>query len=166
MIIAAAQPRSGSSMLMRMLMLGGVEIEFDTKRDNPDAMKKFRNIHGFFEKTKFTKPTEDDKCFKAMSPAVIKPRPYAKFIFMQREPEQIHKSWEAVGTKRPIEMIQQGQDAWLKDLMTVQHLILNYDEVHADPIAACKQIADFIAPHPFDVEKAASAVDTTLYKRR
>lgn len=159
MIIVCSQPRSGSSMLMRILQSGGVDIEVDTARDGEERKKEYRNPYGMFETMRPTKT----KCFKCFDPGVVKDLK-AKFIYADRSSDGIMASWKSVNAKRQmtIEMIERQKASWNKFFGSREHIVINYDRINTDTRKEVQRIADFI-DEPFDVEEAIKAVDTKLY---
>jgi hypothetical protein len=163
MIILCGQPRSGTSMMMRMLQFGGVEIEFSKARDNPTEMQKFRNIYGFFEK--IDKPTKT-KCFKCLHYNLAKNTPEAKIIFIKRDFNQMLKSWDEARPDHHITLatLKTVRNEWEKILKNRETLTLDYDEVQTDPVSTANKLKKFIGE--FNAKEAVKAVDKSLYKIR
>lgn len=159
-ICLAGLPRSGTSMMMRMLVEGGVPCEYD------NSIRRFqtlRNIYGCFE----TLNPSLTKCFKAYTQQMLQRVPKDwKIIYIRRNIKARIASWTDVGVPN-IEgqnMAQRDED-FANQVYTYQDVLtLDYDEVVADPLKASQQIADFVGG--FNVEKASKAVDTKLYIKR
>lgn len=164
-VILCGQPRSGTSMLMRMLEMGGIEIDKDSVLDNKHRMEKFRNPHGFFE----THTPTYTKSFKAWNPVMIMGAPEGtKFIYIERDIDQVEKSWKDVmGNQEQdsMERIRRTRLLWQEIIANRPHLALKTEEVIKDPLGTAQKIADFIE-QPFNVVNASKAVDTTLLKQR
>lgn len=172
-VVLVGQPRSGTSMMMRMLNFGGVDIEYKHEVANKEMFGKnmnlmermslFRNIHGFFE---ITTPSYT-KCFKCLKIESLKKVPKDwKVVYIERDLESIKSSW-----KRIIENID-FLDKYIsnineikKELEGRQVLSLNYDEVHKNPRKTAEQLKNFLGEF-FDVERSIKAVDQSLYVDR
>lgn len=161
MIALAGLPRSGTSMMMRMLIEGGVPCEYD---NSIRAFKKLRNIYGCFE----TINPSFTKCFKAYTQQMLRRVPKDwKIIYIRRNLNARIASWNDVGA--PIgdgqNMVQRDEDFATEVYTHKEVLTLDYDEVVVDPLKASQQIADFVGGN-FNTEKAIQAVDKNLYIKR
>jgi hypothetical protein len=168
-VVLVGQPRSGTSMMMRVLLFGGVDCEFnDDVRPEP-LKRQFRNIHGFFE----TKNRKTDKCFKCFNPAALIDIPDDwRVIHIERSINGVFNSWEAVHS-RPIkdEMKEEIQTTRRKihrvlDKFGFSVLRLDYDEVCTNPIENIEKIREFLLPDDFNAGMALTAIDPSLYVSR
>ena len=166
MIVVCGQPRSGTSMVMRMLEMGGIPLNYSVVRNRPDLMAKFRNPYGFYEMIPITLTGN----FKCIWPKLVPSIPLtAKLIRITRTQAAMVASWEAVNgsplMNARVDQIAKMRTYWDEVLATREHLSLDYDVVVSSPQAAAQQISDFIVD-PFDVINAAKAVDKALYINR
>jgi len=167
-VVLVGQPRSGTSMMMRVLEFGGVECEYDETRPN-QLRKQFRNIHGFYE-TKEKKPT---KCFKCFTPIRLLDIPEDwRVIFIERKIEGVFESWKQVHKREVKEdMKEQIQDIRTKlhrmlDKFDFNVLKLEYDDMCKNPAENIEKIREFLLPDEFNAEEALKAIDGELYVER
>jgi hypothetical protein len=167
MITLVGQPRSGTSMMMRVLEMGGIPVEHEQFRDNEQELrKKYRNIHGFYD---VRNPTFT-KCFKCARPELVGliPKDW-KIIYIERNLESVKKSFIALNEKNATTITEKITDIRkkLKAGLTGRHVLhLDYDWVQQHPRETMEHIAKFVAPMTFDIEKALLAVDISLYIQR
>lgn len=164
MILGCGQPRNGTSMLMRVLKFGGLAVSYSEELDTPERMKKMRNIHGFFEVRKI----EDGMTtFKVWHPKIASKYPESKIIFIYRDIDQAHRSWLALGINRQKGVIEKMRKNWFEELEKHEHIKIRYEDMNADPFKECLRIKEFLKNDmDFDAEKAATAVDKSLYINR
>lgn len=160
MLLAGGIPRSGTSMLMRVLEKGGIDIEYN-KNNKPQAISKFRNYYGFYE----TANIDCNKTFKVFNAMILKKFPDARFIYIYRDIEQVYKSWLQIGRKRNIEFIKDRRNEFEKELENHEHIKIKYEDMHKDPRIECERIKAFLNGD-FNVEEAIKAVDKNLFKIR
>jgi hypothetical protein len=163
MIVLNGQPRSGTSMMMRVLSFGGIPIEYDDDSKRNKAL--YRNIHGFFE----TREPTHTKCFKCTTPLnKSKVDKMTKIIFIQRDLDQQIKSWESI---RP-DVNHASRCAHIRKLFEeglegYSYLKIKYEDMVTNPRKQCERIRDFVNDEfNFNVENAIKAVDRTLTVRR
>ncbi|MBF0488871.1 MAG: sulfotransferase domain-containing protein [Nitrospirae bacterium] len=183
LIVVSGLPRTGTSMVMRMLMEGGVEIVTDGLRSSDEC-----NPHGYFELEK-VKTIPDDAswlkchCGKAVKivselleqlPADIN----YKVIFMERNLAEVIASQQKMLTMMGVPVHFDGGQLTgiyenhlievksnLRERPNCDVLCLNYNEVIENPHAASLKIIHFLSI-PLDAEKMAAAVDIDLYRNR
>jgi hypothetical protein len=185
-VIVSGLPRSGTSMMMRMLTAGGVEAVTDGQRaadiDNPG---------GYYELERVKKIPAGDtawlagargKAVKVIAAVLFDlPDDYRyNVILMQRRMEEILASQRRM-------LINRGQDpdavpdhemerlfaghlarveVWLAEQENVNHLKVDYNElVAAGGSDAARRIAAFLE-RPLDEAAMVTVVDPTLYRRR
>ena len=183
-IVVSGLPRSGTSMMMKMLEQGGVPALTDSIRRADDD-----NPNGYYELELVKKLTEgqtkwltdaDRKVVKIIS-ALLEHLPVShryKIIFMERQPEEILASQRKMLAHRheksevsDAEMQKQFKEHlaavkyWLARQPNMEVLYVDYNRMMADPDAYCQPIADFIAV-PVDVAKMRSVPNADLYRNR
>jgi hypothetical protein len=167
---------------MRMMMMGGVPIEYDERLDTPDRKDTFNNPYGFFE---IGKPTYT-KCYKAWLPSMTENAPAnSKYIYIKRNLDDVYASWDRAHAKMEQQRIKhepnykpnkenrekardlrnnrikEVRQTWLNLLRSKTVLMLDYEEVIKNPTLAAQRIAGFVGGS-FDVAQAAQAVDIEL----
>ena len=182
--IISGLPRSGTSMMMRMLGAGGMEILTDNIRtadeDNPQGYYEFERV----------KRSEHDQAWLAdargkavkMISALLKhlPRNYSyKVIFMRRKMEEILASQKQMLTRReePTGTISDVKmadifrrhlaeiEAWLAQQPNIEVIYVQYDQAVQEPISQAQKVNHFLGSS-LNVQKMARVVDSTLYRQR
>lgn len=165
-IVLVGQPRSGTSMMMRVLEAGGIDCEYGESKGDKE---KFRNIYGFFE---IKKPTYT-KCFKCWNTSYLYEVPKDwKVIFIERDIPSIINSWKNVSDKNDTVLLEKkikdGRTRF-KQILTdgaYEVLRVTYDLMHEEPEKYLNRIKDFVYPTPFNVKKALKMIDKNLYVNR
>ncbi len=164
-IVLVGQPRSGTSMIMRMLEAGGIDCEYGDK-ENKEKQEQFRNIYGFFE----TPKPSYTKCFKCWTSSMLKKVPEDwKIIYIERDIPSVVNSWKSVLKK---DDVKEREDKIMENRIVIKNLLskrlsnilkLSYNNVHENPLEMAKKIKEFIYPIPFDEIKASKMVDKNLF---
>ncbi len=182
--IVSGLPRSGTSMMMKMLEAGGMEILTDKIREADDD-----NPQGYYEFERVKKLKEDQawledargKAVKVIS-ALLKDLPPGydyKVIFMRRKLEEILASQKQMLVRRgePTDRVSderlrqlfqkhlQRVAVWLDEQPNFAVIYVDYNEVLDDPAVHVNRINQFLG-NTLDVEKMAGVVDKSLYRRR
>ena len=182
--IVSGLPRSGTSMMMKMLEAGGMEILTDKIREADDD-----NPQGYYEFERVKKLKEDQawledargKAVKVIS-ALLKDLPPGynyKVIFMRRKLEEVLASQKQMLVRRgePTDRVSderlrqlfqkhlQRVAVWLDEQPNFAVIYVDYNEVLDDPVVHVNRINQFLG-NTLDVEKMAGVVDKSLYRRR
>ena len=182
--IVSGLPRSGTSMMMKMLEAGGMEILTDKIREADDD-----NPQGYYEFERVKKLKEDQawledargKAVKVIS-ALLKDLPPGynyKVIFMRRKLEEVLASQKQMLVRRgePTDRVSderlrqlfqkhlQRVAVWLDEQPNFAVIYVDYNEVLDDPAVHVNRINQFLG-NTLDVEKMAGVVDKSLYRRR
>lgn len=163
--VICGQPRSGTSMLMRMMEFGGIAVEFDLKSNEENLREIFQNIHGFYE---VVKPTYT-KCFKVVNSNALKSLlSHCKLIYIDRDVEDIIKSWERVELRQKLAAEKRHRDK-TNDVntfgmpkyepVTIEKLITQRDNRRQRVLKAKEQWQSALAEHPALVLKYADVVN-------
>ena len=169
-IVVCGQHRTGTSMLMRMLQLGGITVVYTEAWNSPETLAKYRNPYGMFEL--LPPPQVVTGNYKELRPYKVATLPAdVKLIFANRSLDGMAGSWAVIDggpiRNSRLEMIQKIGQNLAKALAGKTYLELDYDETCADPQSAAGKIATFLGPDvSFDAAAAASAVDKSLYINR
>ena len=183
-IIVSGLPRSGTSMMMKMLAEGGLQIVTDDVRRADDD-----NPNGYFElETVKSLPEGNFTWLKKANGKVVKiisslleylPSHYTyEVIFMERELKEILASQKKMLTNRnesakldDAEMEQRFRNhlvaikAWLIRQANIKVFYVNFTSLIADPKTLCNQISEFI-DIPLDLDRMISVPTEKLYRNR
>ena len=183
-IVVSGLPRSGTSMMMKMLAEGGLSILTDAIRsaddDNPNGYYEFELVKKLPDGQSKWLADANHKVVKIIS-ALLEhlPANYRyKIIFMEREPREILASQQKMLTNRN-EMSKisdaEMQDQFQKHLAAIKYwlarqpnmdvMYVDYNKMISKPENYCQAIADFIAI-PVDVSKMLSVPNERLYRNR
>jgi len=182
--VVSGLPRSGTSMMMRMLEAGGVPVLTDDLRtadeDNPEGYYEYERV----------KQIEEDQAWldQARGHAVkmvsallehLPPAYHYKVVFMGREMSEILASQRRM-LDRLGESRGEVDDAtmarlfaqhlakvtgWLDTQPNVDVLYVNYNEVLADPRMQAERVSGFYGGK-LDVAAMVDVVDPGLYRNR
>lgn len=183
-IVVSGLPRSGTSMMMRMLNAGGLDIVADDIRKADDD-----NPHGYYELEKVKKIHEDSSFLENCYGKAVKiislllynlpnDKQY-KIIFMRRDLEEILASqktmllrrgnYERSDSKKDMKVIFEKHlaqiDSWIRQQDNIDCLYVNYNHMMANPLQHAHIINRFLE-NCLDAEKMAATVDTILYRER
>jgi hypothetical protein len=183
-IIVSGLPRSGTSMMMKMLAEGGLPTVVDSLRQADED-----NPNGYFEieQVKALKDGEKDWLREAQG-KVVKVISYLleflpnnlsyDIIFMEREIDEVLASQRKMLQRRnetstlsDEEMAAQFRDHlravkyWAARQANMRILYVKYNEMVGNPEKLCKSIADFLEI-PLDLKAMQSVPDQSLYRNR
>lgn len=182
--IVSGLPRSGTSMMMKMLEAGGLEILTDNIRtpdnDNPKGYYEFEKVKQL-DKDQSWLADARGKAVKVISALLDKlPTDYAyKVLFMRRDMNEILASQrkmlirrgEPTNTISDEKMAQYFQahlrkvEAWLAEQPHVETMFVTYNEVMENPIEHARRINAFLGG-ALDEEAMVGVVDKSLYRQR
>lgn len=186
-IIVSGLPRSGTSMMMKMLRAGGVPAVTDNIRaadiDNPEGYFEFEAAKKIKEDSSWL-PEARGKVFKIVS-LLLKDLPQGfryKVVFIKRELKESlasqAKMLARLGTAKPgagnvpdevMEGIYRRHlaeiEAWIAAQPNIEALYTDYNEIVRDPAPTSRRLAAFIGGG-FDAQAAAEAVNPELYRNR
>ena len=183
-LIVSGLPRSGTSMMMKMLAAGGLPVLTDEIRsadiDNPQGYYEFERV----------KQIETDQAWLEeargkvvkMIAALLKhlPPDYDyQVIFVQRRIEEILASQRQMLIRRgePIDTISDERmaalfqkhvervQAWLAEQPNFDVLYVHYNSILEDPQPHAQRINKFL-DGALDVERMTAVVEPTLYRQR
>ena len=186
LIVVSGLPRSGTSMMMKMLEAGGVAIWSDRERgadiDNPKGYFELERIKDLEKETDKSYLREGrGKAVKAIS-FLIKDLPDDndyRVIFMRRDLDEVIASQEKM-----IARLDQGdtsadpealKEAYRNDIVRTRLLCnkrpnfelieISYRGAIEDPAAASRAVNQFLGGH-LDEAAMREAVDASLYRNR
>jgi hypothetical protein len=183
--VVSGLPRSGTSMMMRMLDEGGIppltdEIR-EADKDNPKGYYEFERVKKLDEGDTAWVEDARGKSVKIIS-ALLKhlPEGYTyKVIFMRRKMEEILASQRQMLIRRgePTDSASDEEltelfgkhlaqiQAWIDEEPNVEAMYVSYNEVMEKPLEQSERINQFL-DDTLDVEKMVRIVDQALYRQR
>lgn len=182
-VIVSGLPRSGTSMMMKMLEAGGIGVIIDNIRkadeDNPKGYYEFEDVKKIKEDVSWLRGAQG-KAVKMVSMLLYElPAHYNyKVIFMRREIGELlssqRKMLERKGEKnipadeemeRLYEKHLREIEEWLERQANMKVLYLRYGDVLDSPQKNAGNIIQFLCA-PLDIEKMVQAVDKSLYRNK
>lgn len=183
-IVVSGLPRSGTSMMMKMLAESGVSVLTDSVRqaddDNPNGYYEFEPIKQLPDGQNEWLAHADQKAIKVIS-ALLEhlPSKYRyKVIFMERDLKEILASQQKmlarrnedtnISDKQMKEQFTSHLNAvkyWLARQPNIEVLYVSYNKLIANPEPYCREVAKFLSL-PLDVEKLSSVPNERLYRNR
>jgi hypothetical protein len=184
-VIVSGLPRSGTSMAMKMLEAGGMELVVDNIRtadeDNPKGYYEDERVKDLAEMTeKGWLKGARGKVIKVVSSLLnYLPESNAyKVVFMRRNLHEVLASQTKMLVRREEESHSEDENLMamyeshlqkvtfqLRFRPYFQALYLNYADVVKDPSTEARRVADFVGSG-LDVDRMAGAVDGSLYRNR
>jgi hypothetical protein len=184
-IVVSGLPRSGTSMLMKMLEAGGVPLVTDGVRtadeDNPKGYYEVERVKDLAqEQDKTWLRQSKGKGLKVIS-YLLKSLPADlnyKVVFIRREVEEVLASQQKMLDRRgeshdlaPERMRELFQDdlwraTWLlKNKAQFESIEVHYSAILAQPLEEARRVSAFLGGR-LDVEAMAAAVDPKLYRNK
>lgn len=182
-VIVSGLPRSGTSMMMKMLEAGGIGVIIDNIRkadeDNPKGYYEFEDVKKIKEDVSWLRGAQG-KAVKMVSMLLYElPVQYNyKVIFMRREIGEILASQKKMLERKGEKNIPADDEMgrlyekhlreiveWLGRQANMKVIYLQYGDVLDTPHESAKKIVRFLNA-PLDLEKMAKAVDKTLYRNK
>ncbi len=182
--IVSGLPRSGTSMMMKILKAGGMKILTDEIRtadeDNPKGYYELERVKQL-EHDQAWLEDAGGKAVKIIA-ALLKhlPSDYTyRVVFMRRRLEEILASQKKMLVRRgePTDTISDEKmaelfrqhlkriETWLDERLNIKVLYVNYNEVIEKPVEHAQRINQFLG-NTLNVENMAGVVDKALYRQR
>lgn len=182
--IVSGLPRSGTSMMMKMLEAGGLRILTDNIRtadeDNPKGYYEFEAVKQL-DKNKEWLPQAQGKVIKIISQLLkeLPPEFEFKVVFMRRSMAEILASQKQMLIRRgePTDAVNDETmadlfekhlrqvEAWLEEQSNFDVLYVHYHEALERPGEIADQINAFLGGG-LNVEKMKSIIDKSLHRQR
>lgn len=184
-IVVSGLPRSGTSMLMKMLEAGGISPLTDSIRtadeDNPKGYYEFERVKAMDKGDTAWVAEARGKAVKVIS-ALLKYLPDAyqyKIIYIRRNMPEILASQRKMLIRRGEDPDKMADDEmaelfsrhvaqveqWLREQPNMSVLYVHYSDILGEPEMESKRIDDFLDGQ-LDVEKMATVIDPHLYRNR
>jgi hypothetical protein len=183
--VVSGLPRSGTSMMMKMLEAGGIPPVTDELRtadeDNPKGYYEFERVKQMDKGDVAWVPGAKGKVVKVIS-ALLKYLPgdqQYRVVFVRRNMPEILASQRKMLIRRgedPNKMDDEQMamlfekhvkqvESWLAAQPNIRTLYVHYSEVLADPLPQIAAINDFLG-EKLDARAMAGVVDPELYRNR
>src|SRR5512136_619208 len=183
--IVSGLPRSGTSMMMKMLEAGGLPPLTDNLRtadeDNPKGYYEFERVKQLPKGDVAWLPDAQGKAVKVIA-ALLPSLPdgyHYRVVFMQRAMPEVLASQRQMLIRRgedpdkiPDEVMAglfekhlRQVDDWIKQQPHVERLDVNYNEMLKNPQPFVVQINAFLG-HQLDEAAMATVVDPALHRQR
>jgi hypothetical protein len=184
-VIVSGLPRSGTSMMMKMLDAGGVQIMTDAIRkadiDNPKGYYEYERVKNLEKETdKSYVGDARGKALKVIS-FLLKDLPddnFYRVVFMRRHLDEVIDSQNKMLDRRGEKSIEERErmaEAYRNHLAAVKILVrsrpnfemleFRYDEAVKDPAAAARTVNAFLGGK-LDEGAMTAAIDAELYRNR
>jgi hypothetical protein len=182
--LVSGLPRSGTSMMMKMLEAGGLPVLADHLRradeDNPEGYYEFERVKKI-ETDQAWLPEARGKVVKMIS-ALLKHLPVTyryKVVFMRRKLEEVlasqrqmlvrrGKPTDATSDEKMAESFRRHlahTEKWLDEQPNIDVLYVSYNDLMQDPVSRCAEVARFLGL-PLDPQRMASVASGSLYRQR
>jgi Sulfotransferase domain len=183
-MVVSGLPRSGTSMMMKMLAAGGIAVVTDNIRradeDNPKGYYEFEKVKALEQDSSWLSDARG-KVVKVIS-ALLKhlPADYPyKVVFMRRRMDEILASQremlirrgeaaDATSDERMAELFRKhlGEvEAWLAAQPNIEVVYVDYNGVMTDPQEWIDKANEFLGGG-LDTVRMREAVDAALYRQR
>ena len=182
--IVSGLPRSGTSMMMKMLEAGGIEPLTDGIRaadeDNPKGYYEYERVKQIADDQEWLEEARG-KAVKMIS-ALLKHLPpefYYQVLFMRRDTGEVLASQrrmlirrgeptEAVPDERMAALFErhvEQVEAWITTQPNMTVLFVDHSDVLDEALEQAQRVRDFLGC-TLDVEAMAAVVDRSLYRQR
>jgi hypothetical protein len=181
--IVSGLPRSGTSLMMKMLEAGGLPVLVDGVRtadvDNPRGYYEFEPVKRLKEDTSWVAPA----CGKAVKMVYLllldlPPDVEYRVLFMRRNIDEVLASQAAMlrrlGKSAPLDDARMAAlfhdglvkfDGWVKDRPNFRLLDVSYNALVTDAAPVAAEVDQFLGLG-LDVDAMTRIVDPTLYRNR
>ena len=183
--VVSGLPRSGTSLMMRMLEAGGLPPLTDEVRtanvDNPKGYYEFERVKALDKGDTAWLPEARGKAVKVIS-ALLKHLPddhTYRVLFMRRHLDEVLASQKKMLERRGKPADEASDDelrelferhiahvrGWAAGQANVQLLEVSYNDLLADPQPVAERVAAFVGGE-LDVEAMVAEIDPSLYRNR
>ncbi|MBN1953942.1 MAG: sulfotransferase [Anaerolineae bacterium] len=182
--IVSGLPRSGTSMMMRVLEAGGMQLLTDRVRkadpDNPRGYYEFEPVKRIKRDTSWLKDAQG-RAVKMVSVLLkhLPPDYQYRLVFMRREMEEILASQRQMLVRRgePTDRIGDEQmadlfhkhlqqiETWLAEQPNIEVLYVSYNEIVEQPAEQLRRVNQFLGG-ALDLERMVKVVEPKLYRQR
>lgn len=184
-IVVSGLPRSGTSMMMKMLEAGGLPILTDNLREadanNPKGYYEFERVKELPNGDYGWIPEAGGKVVKIVTGLIMHLPPDARYkvIFMQRAMKEVLSSQkkmlgrlgkedDKVEDEKMKKIYQEHLkqvNAWISKQPNIEVLYVNYNTMLGSPLESLQKVNEFLGGD-MDVNVMAGVVDKELYRER
>ncbi|MBI3173268.1 MAG: sulfotransferase family protein [Chloroflexi bacterium] len=183
-VVVSGLPRSGTSMMMKMLEQGGLQVVTDSLRtaddDNPNGYYEFETVKQMPSGQTAWLDGAQGKVVKVISALLeyLPPQYHYKVIFMERAIGEVLASQKKMLVNRQeestisdAEMQEQFQKHvaaakyWLARQPNISVLYVDYNKMLTAPDPLCQTIVDFL-DMGLDIDKMRAVPNERLYRNR
>ncbi len=182
--VVSGLPRSGTSMMMKMLEAGGLDVLTDDVREADED-----NLKGYYEDERVKVLHQDNSWVSEAEGQVVKVISYQlkhlpegheyRIIFMERRIPEVLASQKKMMVRRgePTDdvpddvmtgIFQKHLDetyAWLSTQPNMQVIFISYNDSLGDPNTTVEKVNTFLGGE-MDIDKMMQVVDPKLYRQR
>ncbi len=183
-IVVSGLPRSGTSMMMRMLEAAEIQVLTDNQRT-----ADLDNLKGYYEDERVKILHEDNSWISESEGKAVKvisynlqflpPEHDYMIIFMERKIEEVLASQKKMMKRRGEPQADVSDKVmakifkkhlkeihdWMRNESNIETLRVDYNETLQDPMTTSESVADFL-DSDLDLEKMMNVVDPHLYHQR
>lgn len=181
--IVSGLPRSGTSMMMRMLECGGLPVLTDHVRTPDDD-----NPNGYYEFEAVKQTKEDDAWLQGSEGKAVKmvyrllydlpaDRTY-RVLFMRRKLDEVLASQQVMLQRHGVaDSVSEGQMSalfrseidsfykWVKQQRHIELIDVDYNRMQQNPRDEATRVSEFLGG-ALDVDAMVGVVDQALYRNR
>jgi hypothetical protein len=182
--IVSGLPRSGTSLMMRMLGAGGMRLLVDNIRkadeDNPKGYYEFERVKRLKEDSSWLRDARGGAV--KMVSALLRDLPSSenyKILFMKRNMIEVLASQKVMLERRGESRneVSDGEMArlfkkhlaetekWLEKRENMQVIYISYNDILGEPFQNALAVRRFVGM-PLDIDKMVGVVDKSLYRQR
>jgi hypothetical protein len=182
--VVSGLPRSGTSMMMRMLAAGGLPVLVDERRtadsDNPRGYFELDAVKGSAADTSWVRDAPG-KVVKVIS-YLLRHLPAEhtyRVVFMRRDLDQVVRSQRVMLDRLDASVEDTDEEArrtlaehlvdvetWLETAPHVRMCGVAHAKVMADPRAQAERVARFLERDDLDLDAMAASVEPGLWRQR
>jgi hypothetical protein len=188
-VVVSGLPRSGTSLMMKMLEAGGLPLLTDAIRqadeDNPQGYYEFERVKGLDKGDAAWLPEAQGKAVKVIS-ALLRYLPatyHYRILFLERDLDEILASQRKMLARRHPEQAAQAAEyadddmaavltrhlhetrRWLENQAHMNTLYVPYRELLQNAHPQIRQIQHFLSM-PLQTEQMLAVIDPALYRNR
>lgn len=179
--IVSGLPRSGTSLMMKMLEAGGMAVVVDNVRtadeDNPRGYYEFEKVKDIKEDISWIEDVRG-KTVKMVSMLLYSLPPEHRYslIFMRRKMPEILASQKVMLRRKGEDLDEKEMEKlynihldkirkWLDSQSNIRVLSVNYNDLIENPRENIERLCDFLGTK-LDVHTMTAMVDDSLYRQR
>lgn len=184
-VIVSGLPRSGTSLMMKMLEAGGIppltDGEREADQDNPKGYYEFERVKKLREGDIFWLPDAKGKAVKVIG--ALLPYLPSEFdfdvLFMRRAMSEILASQKKMLENRQedtekvsdADMAKEFEDhlketfGWMKKQPNIRFIEVNYNQIMDNPAPELEKVAKFLG-NQVDLGEMKKVIDPQLYRQR